>query len=34
MTSYFRLPSKIVIEWPENDKLAPNCKVPAGTTIG
>ena len=30
----FRLPSKLVIEWPEDDKLDPNSKIPAGTTIG
>ena len=28
------LPSKLVIEWPEDDKLDPNSKIPAGTTIG
>lgn len=29
-----KLPSKLVLEWPENDKLDPNSKIPAGTTIG
>lgn len=29
-----KLPSKLVIEWPENNKLEPNSKIPAGTTIG
>ncbi|RMX48106.1 hypothetical protein pdam_00002687 [Pocillopora damicornis] len=29
-----KLPSKLVLEWPENDKLEPNSKIPAGTTIG
>jgi len=23
-----------VLEWPENDKLDSNSKIPAGTTIG
>ena len=31
---HLRLPSKLVLEWPENDKLEPNSKIPAGTTIG
>lgn len=31
---FIRLPSKLVLEWPENDKLDPNSKIPAGTTIG
>ena len=29
-----RLPSKLVIEWPEQNKLEANLKIPAGTTIG
>ena len=29
-----RLPSKLVIEWPEQNKLEANSKIPAGTTIG
>lgn len=29
-----RLPGKLVLEWPEEDKLEPNSKIPAGTTIG
>ena len=29
-----RLPSKLVIEWPEQNKLEANSKDPAGTTIG
>ena len=28
-----RLPSKLVIEWPEQNKLEANSKIPAGTTI-
>ena len=28
------LPSKLVIEWPEQNKLEANSKIPAGTTIG
>lgn len=34
MINFIRLPSKLVLEWPENDKLDPNSKIPAGTTIG
>ena len=29
-----RLPSKLGIEWPEQNKLEANSKIPAGTTIG
>ena len=29
-----RLPSKLVIEWPEQNKLEASSKIPAGTTIG
>ena len=29
-----RLPSKLVIEWPEENKLEASSKIPAGTTIG
>ena len=29
-----RLPSKLVIKWPEQNKLEANAKIPAGTTIG
>ncbi|CAH3190669.1 unnamed protein product, partial [Porites lobata] len=28
-----KLPSKLVLEWSEDDKLDPNSKIPAGTTI-
>ena len=29
-----RLPSKLVVEWPEQNKREANSKIPAGTTIG
>ncbi|XP_044184398.1 structural maintenance of chromosomes flexible hinge domain-containing protein 1-like [Acropora millepora] len=29
-----KLPSKLIIEWPEQNKLEHNSKIPAGTTIG
>lgn len=29
-----RLPSKLVIDWPEGNELKTNCDVPAGSTIG
>ena len=29
-----RLPSKLVIEWPEQNKLEASSKIPAGTTTG
>ncbi|EDO36680.1 predicted protein [Nematostella vectensis] len=29
-----KLPSKLVVTWPEGEQLLPDSKVPAGTTIG
>lgn len=31
---YFRLPSNLIITWPEGDEVRPNEKRPAGKTIG
>lgn len=31
---YFRLPSNLIVTWPEGDEVRPNEKRPAGKTIG
>ena len=31
---YCRLPSKLLLEWPNGDEVVQNTKVPAGSTIG